>query len=83
MKKIQLYVGLVFIIIGLILFLIGNFLMSTIPPIVKYEGSYGMIWQRYIYTVIGSLFMVIGIVILFWNQIYKKVKPDLTVRVVR
>jgi multisubunit Na+/H+ antiporter MnhG subunit len=82
MNKIQKYIGLAFIIIGIIPVSIGYFTMFSSSYVLGKE-SYGRFEQQFIYPTIGVTLIVIGIIILFYNQIYKKVKPDLTVRVVR
>jgi len=82
MNKIRMYAGLVFIIIGIILASVGYFTMFSSPYVLGKE-SYGRFEQQFIYPTIVVTFFVIGILILFYDRIYKKVKPDLTVRVVR
>ncbi len=82
MNKIQKYVGLAFIIIGIIPTAIGYFTIFSSPYVLG-SGNIQNLEQRTVYPTIGIVLIVIGIIILFYNQIYKKVKPDLTVRVVR
>lgn len=81
MNKIRLYIGLAFIIVGLIPTVIGYFTMFSSPYVLG--QSIGNLEQRTVYPTIGVMLIVIGIIILFYERIYKKIKPDLTVRVVR
>jgi nitrate reductase gamma subunit len=76
------YIGLAFIIIGIIPTTIGYFTIFSSPYVLGSENIQSL-EQRTIYPTIGVILIVIGMIILFYNQIYKKVKPDLTVRVVR
>lgn len=81
MNKIRLYIGLAFIIVGLIPTVIGYYTIFSSSYVLG--KSIGDLEQRTVYPTIGIMLIVIGVIILFYEKIYKKVKPDLTVRVVR
>jgi nitrate reductase gamma subunit len=76
------YVGLAFIIIGIILASIGYFTILSSPYVLG-SGNIQNLEQRTVYPAIDVMLVVVGIIILFYERIYKKVKPDFTVRVVR
>jgi cell division protein FtsW (lipid II flippase) len=75
------YAGLAFIIVGLIPTIIGYYTIFSSQYVLG--QSIGNLEQRTVYPAVGVMLIVAGVIILFYERIYKKVKPDLTVRVVR